>query len=175
MELAWILITWEEKWHLYFASGDSSRPSGCRGWRRRAWWASLQTIIIGTQTSTWMQSLFQTPHSLCWAQTYKFRSSLNSSCSHESWGGMIRSGVIQANVTLFFFCGSSLSSCTVFGLESALCFQRRTQLLTTLFRRLCDLFRRQRDSCPQIACMMAPICSVFCTITKACCISVLNT
>lgn len=159
--LGWILIIWEEKWHLYFASGDSSRPSGRRGWRRCARWASLQTKRNGTQTSTWSQSLFQTPHGLCAAQTYKFRSSLNScSCSNELGGGMIvRSGVIQPNVTLFFFfCGSSLSSCTVFGLQSALCFQRRTQLLTTLRRCLCDLFWRQRDSCSQIACMMAQIC-----------------
>lgn len=109
-----------------------------------------------------MQSPFQTPHGLCAAQTYKFRSSLNSSsCSNESVGGMIVcSGVIQTNVTLFFFCGSDLSSCTVFNLQSAFCFQRSTQLLTTVCRRLCGLFCRQRDSCPQIACMMAQICFV---------------
>lgn len=139
----------------------------------------------GTQTSAWMQSLFQTPHGPCTltndAPTYKFWSSLNSSsCSNESRGGMIVSGVIQPNVTLFFFfCGSSLSSCTVFGLQSALCFQRRTQLLTTLCRHLWDLLWRQRDSCPQIACMMAQICSVLVKISvhylKVCCISVLNT
>lgn len=159
--LGWILIIWEEKWHLYFASGDSSRLWGHSGWRRQAWWASLHTNKNGTQTSVWMQSLFQTPHNLCAAQTHKFLSSLNSSsCSNESgWGMIVRSGVIQPNVTLFFFffCGSSLSSCTVFGLQSALCFQRRTQLLTTLCRSLWDLFWRQRDSCPKIACMMAQI------------------
>lgn len=87
------------------------------------------------------------------AQTYNFlSSSTSSSCSTESGEGTIVSpGVVQLKVTLFFFCGPSLSSCSVWGLLSALCFQRRAQLLTTRCI-CCDLFGRQKDSCLQMSC-----------------------
>lgn len=43
---------------LYFASGDSSRPWGRRGWRRRVQLASLQTITISTEGSAQLLCMF---------------------------------------------------------------------------------------------------------------------
>lgn len=121
--------------------------------RRRKFLLYFQWRLGQIFTPTWIErsakkkkksELCKTPWSLCRAQrrsssaaqTYNFPSASSSSSCSTDTGGEPPShpGVAKQKVTLFLG-GGPLTSCSLRGLQSARCFQRMAQLLTTLRRR----------------------------------------